>query len=137
MKYRNKLQVMYFLASWLKIVSICMMSCLALSSCKLLYKPLYGYVGYTIEHLDGDSYRIEYHARAKYEYKEITVLLKRYASEICLSEYKLNKIEENYFKVTAWADVRKKPDDSKSVTAELSCEKINQKLMDKSFVSHL
>ena len=137
MKYRNKLQVSYFLASWLKIVSICMMSCLALSSCKLLYKPLTGYVGYSIEYLHGDNYRIEYHARAKYEYKEITALLKRYASEICLSDYKLKKIEENYFEVIAWADVRKKPDDSKSVTAELSCEMINQELMDKSFISHL
>lgn len=93
-------------------------------------------MGYSIEYLENSNYRIEYHARAKYKFSEIRKLLKRYASDVCQTEYSLDNFEENYHEVIAWADVRKKPDDSKVVTAKMKCIKINEVIFDKSYISN-
>lgn len=135
MNIKGKLVSLISLSCWFKLTVFTTFLLVAISGCRLDYKPLSESVGYNINHLELTKYKIEYYAQVKFEYSKLENHLLRYASEICLSEFSLEKFEENVSYLTPMEDVKNKPTESKVVSAILNCEEINQPMLDRSYSS--
>ena len=110
----------------------------ACTSRSVPYKALDGTVpddvGHTAEHLGGDTYRIEYWGGDSADYPQLTNHLRKYADELCLSDFTLTSIEKGVF-VAAVSEARHNQSNIYDVSAAMVCSEVNTKLMAKSSVS--
>lgn len=111
----------------------------SLAGCALPYKPLDGgsasQVGYTVEALGHNRYRIEYHAGAGASYPGLKRLLARYAQDLCQADYTLADAQEREFVSRTLS--RAKPQRDRYVTAEMTCAKVDPVLMAASSITSL
>ena len=103
-----------------------------LVSCALPYRPLYGDIGYTVEALENDHYRVEYRGGARASFEEIRNLLARYVADLCPAKAPLSDVVEDTFVPTVW-DGSYKPGPTKKVVALIQCEQIDSAVMERSY----
>ena len=105
-----------------------------LISCALPYRPLYGDIGYTVEALENDNYRVEYRGGARASFVEIRNLLARYVADLCPAGAPLSDVVEDTFVPTVW-DGSYKPGPTKEVFALIQCKEIDPAVMERSYRS--
>ena len=59
---------------YLKAATIALIFGISISGCRLVYKPLSENLGYKIEHLEKNKYKIEYHTPTKYNSSDVEYL---------------------------------------------------------------
>lgn len=96
------------------------------SGCRLDYKPLSDDLGYSIKYIDENKYRIEYYAPTKFEYENIDNLLLKFATDICDSEFSLEKFKEEVVENPKEINLDKNLPKIKVVSSILKCTSLNK-----------
>lgn len=113
------------------------LSLVTLAGCGLPYKPLNGkvptHIGYTVEHLGGNEYRVEYRAGPRADYAELKTLLRRYATELCPDSAVLGVIKQETFVPVVWTDGDSLG--SRQVLAAMRCNRIDETVLARSSFS--